>query len=176
VPENKQLENFHLYKTMRRGVLCWWPRQASALVGAACFQGTIANRGTIGNGNNQPVRYYDPRTWPASHTEADIKTLLQDKLKDPTKPPKFAMLATLLRSSDAGRFDDAMGLMRNVVAPHATPRSLLDLEEAVRSWLPVVKEGALFTPDPSDQAQLDAVMMSGAWRSARLLREQTRTR
>jgi hypothetical protein len=140
---------------MRRGVHCWWPRPALALVGAACFRGTIANSGTSGRTNRQPVKHYDPRTWPASYTEADIKTLLQDKLNDPTKPPNYAVLATLLRSTDSGRFDDVMRLMHNVVSAHATPRTL---EEAVLSRLRFVKEGSLFAAHPSDQARLDAVM------------------
>jgi hypothetical protein len=103
----------------------------------------------------------------ASYTEADIKALLQDKLKDPTKPTMYTMMATLLRSTDPGRFDNVKGLMHNLVAPHATPHNL---EEAVVSQLRLVKEGSLFAADPCDQARLDAVMRT--WRSARLLSGQ----
>jgi hypothetical protein len=108
--------------------------------------------------SSREIKYYDPRTWPASYTEADIKTLLQDKLNDPTKPPKYTAMATLLRSTDPERFDAVTQLMHNVKPQLSTPRSLLDLEEAVRSWLSDVKEGSLFAADPSDQERLDAVM------------------
>jgi hypothetical protein len=54
---------------MRRGLHCWWPRPASAL-SAGCILGTmIANGGTRGTSDRQPIECYDPRTWPDPRNE-----------------------------------------------------------------------------------------------------------
>jgi hypothetical protein len=119
---------------------------------ATCFRGTFANSGARGNDNKEPIKYYDPWTWPAFYTEADIKNLLKGKLKDPQNPPNYSEIKAALRSTDSGRIHVVLSLMRNVIMPSNL------LEDAVIRSLPFVKSGSLFAAHPEDQTQLVDIM------------------
>jgi hypothetical protein len=136
---------------MRRRLNDWLTRLSASASAVARLYGTVDD-----SSSTEAIKYYDPRTWPASCTEDDVKKLLHGKLKNPAMPPHYDLIVAALRSSDADRLKKVQQLMRNVTLPNEMRCSLL--EEAVISSLPFVNSGSLFAAHLDDQTQLEDIM------------------